>query len=306
VGPYTGEELAAMIGEHSPLKDWQVSQAIRKLKAASRMYPDAEYREMVEFPEAYADAKEFRDRTVDTVVHDTGDGGPAEISLGSMIDHLQPCNWNFPENLDLTLHAINGDLKSIQPFAAHGRNVCWNPIAEKMRTLAGALREFCQDRSAGAVLDVLGERTPVKVELARRLERKISGVFAHSGLPPELEPLRLKLEALPCVQGSGVRLVVFYAPWPDLFWPPCENWARGGIMIYCSNERRRAGIGFLNGELRIAGIDDDMIERGAGGSLAGSLPDEEALVTVVEALVSEGLEASLQAFKKVGGKRLGS
>ena len=63
--------------------------------------------------------KECRNQTVQTIVHETKDSEEAEISLGSIIDRLEPCNWNFQVNLILALKAINGDLHPDKPFAAH-------------------------------------------------------------------------------------------------------------------------------------------------------------------------------------------
>jgi len=305
VGDHPPEYLAGLLGEHTPLKDWQVSQIVRKLKAASRMYPDVEYREMVEYPEAYADAKEFRDITVATIINDTKNGEPAEISLGAMIDHLQPCNWGFLDNFQSVLHAINGHLELIRPFAAHARNLCWSPIANKMRSIASTLREFCGDGSGepvdSAVLERLGEKTETKVDLARRLERKLSDAFAHSGLPPELETLRHRLEALEAVRAPNVELKAFFFPWCDFFYGSIEHWVRGGIEIDCNKGRRRAGIGILNSELRVCGVDYDL----DGPSLFGVLPNEDAVVAVMEAFAAKGLGAAVEAFENLGGKRPG-
>lgn len=181
VGGHAGRQLTDLLGERSALKEWQVQQVVRKLKAASRMYPDVVYHEMVECPDEYRDCREFRDRTVAITIHDTKDGQPAEISLGAAIDHLQPCNWNFPRNLVLVLRAINGDLWPVRPFAAHARNAGLNPIGERMKTIARTLRAYCGQAAAGdadrAVLELLGDRTPDKTELAQMLEQKISDVF---------------------------------------------------------------------------------------------------------------------------------
>jgi hypothetical protein len=82
---------------------------------------------------------------MNTVIHDTVDGEPAELSLATAIDHLQPCNWNFPRNLLLVLMAINGDLSPSEPFAAHTRNAKLNPICSRMRILINTLNRFCGD-----------------------------------------------------------------------------------------------------------------------------------------------------------------
>lgn len=181
VGGHTGSELAHAIGALTELKAWQVRQVINKLKHASRLYPDVEYYEMVEYLERYADCRAFRDQTVNTIIHDTCDGEPATISLAAAIDHLQPCNWNFSDNLLLVLRAIDGQLYPEKPFAAHGRNARLNPIRERMRVVAATLCAFCE-APAGVIVDdmllkVLGEATDARKTLALRLEAKISEVF---------------------------------------------------------------------------------------------------------------------------------
>jgi hypothetical protein len=181
VGEHSGKRLLDLLGERTELKEWQIQQVISKLKAASRMYPECAYHEMVEYPEEYEDCRDLRNRTVETRIHDTKDGEKAEISLGAAIDHLQPCNWNFPDNFMLVLRAINGGLSPTQSFAAHARNIRLNPIGDKMRTIANTLRAYCQRRGAGdvdqSVLEALGERTPERTELAEMLLQKISGAF---------------------------------------------------------------------------------------------------------------------------------
>jgi hypothetical protein len=133
------------------------------------------------YPEEYADYAEYREPTVAAIIHDTLDGAPAEFSLADAIDHLEPCNWNFAENLLLVLRAINGNLKPHKPFAVHGRNLRLNPIAGRMRVVAATLREFCGRAAAGpidpALLGVLGEKTPEKTALAALLEAKITEAF---------------------------------------------------------------------------------------------------------------------------------
>lgn len=181
VGNHSAEKLAGLLGERTMLKEWQVQQVVNKLKAASRMYPGCEYREMIEYPKKYKNFRHFRNQTVKTKISDLKDGKEAEISLGTAIDHLEPCNWNFPENLVLVLMAINGDLSPKKPFAAHGRNIRINPINERMRIIANTLRTFCHRPARGvvdeAVLKLLGTRSPEKQALATMLQEKIDGVF---------------------------------------------------------------------------------------------------------------------------------
>lgn len=170
------DQLIGCLGDATPLKRWQVQQIVRKIKAASRMYPGAEYSEMADFPDRYGDESEFLEQTMNAVIHDTVDGEPAEISLAAAIDHLQPCNWNFPANLLLVLKAINGDLSPAEPFAAHGRNAKLNPIRPQLRVLVSMLNRFCGDDTGDvdeAVLTTLGTPSADKQSLARSLAEKL-------------------------------------------------------------------------------------------------------------------------------------
>jgi len=181
VGRHSGKELAALLGEPTAVKKWQVQRAIDKLKASSRMYPGWEYREIVEHPEQYNDCQEFRNQTIQTMIRDTRDGEQAEIPLAAVIDHLEVCNWNFAENLVVLLKAINGHLTPTQPFAAHRRNARLNPIRCRMLIVANTLAAFrgrvLEGEIDQRVLDFLGDRTVEKQALATALEEKIEGVF---------------------------------------------------------------------------------------------------------------------------------
>jgi hypothetical protein len=181
VGPHPGWKLIGALEDRTRIKTWQVERVVAKLKAGSRLYPGCEYLPIVMYPEEYADYAEYREPTVAAIIHDTLDGAPAEFSLADAIDHLEPCNWNFPENLLLVLRAINGNLKPHTPFAVHGRNLRLNPTAGRMRVVAATLREFCGRAAAGpidpALLGVLGEKTPEKTALAALLEAKITEAF---------------------------------------------------------------------------------------------------------------------------------
>jgi hypothetical protein len=188
VGRYSGKELVALLGQPTALKEWQVQRAIEKLKASSRMYPGAEYHEIVEHPEQYDDCQEFRNETMQTIIRDTRDGERAEISLAAVIDHLEVCNWNFAENLVILLNGINGNLTPPQPFAAHGRNVRLNSIRGRMLVIANTLAAFRGRVREGEIdqsmLDVLGDRTAEKEALATALEEKIENVFGSDAQRP--------------------------------------------------------------------------------------------------------------------------
>jgi hypothetical protein len=181
VGPHPGWKMLGALEERTRIKHWQIERVVARIKAASHLYPGCEYIPMVLYPDEFEDFAEYRDPTFAAIIHDTVDGAPAEFSLADAIDHLEPCNWNFPENLLLVLRAINGNLKPHTAFAVHGRNLRLNPIAGRMRVVAATLREFCGRAAAGpidtAMLGVLGKKTPEKAELAGLLEAKITEAF---------------------------------------------------------------------------------------------------------------------------------
>jgi hypothetical protein len=181
VGPHPGWKLLGALEERTRIKSWQVGRVVARLKAASRLYPGCGYFSIMKHPEKYKDFAAYRKPTLATMIRDTQDGAPAEFSLADAIDHLEPSNWNFAEDLLLVLRAINGNLKPHTPFAVRGRNLRLNPIAGRMRVVAATLREFCGRAAAGpidpAVLGVLGKKTPEKTELAGLLEAKITETF---------------------------------------------------------------------------------------------------------------------------------
>jgi hypothetical protein len=195
VGGIPAPELARGIGERTLLKEWQAQRVVDKVREYvvwPRAYSDSTFRyvglqecggdyesiQVEECPERYREHSSFWDATMQTVIHDTLDGRPAEISLAVAIDHLQPCNWNFVQNLAIVLKAIGGDLFPREPFAAHARNIKRAPILDRMKVVSNTLRAFCGDGNAGKdmdgrILTVLGEKTPVKRWLAASLGKTI-------------------------------------------------------------------------------------------------------------------------------------
>ena len=176
IGGIAVDDLFSFLGDRTPLKVWQVQQVCDKLR--SFLDPEFRYYEMVEHPKQYADYAHYRGATINTVIHDTVDGEEAKLTLASAIDHLQPCNWNFPENLVIMLKAIGGDLYPKVPFAAHKRNVELNPIRKRIEIVSNTLRAFCegQDTSQATALNILrtlGEKTPTKHWLAASLDKTI-------------------------------------------------------------------------------------------------------------------------------------
>jgi len=195
VGGIPARELIAHVGERTPLKEWQVGRIVDKVREYvvwPRAYADPTFRyvgieecgtgyqsaKAEECPQQYADHADFWNATIRAIIHDTVDGEPAEISLAAAIDHLQPCNWNFLQNLAIVLKAVGGDLLPERPFAAHARNIRLTPIRDRMKLVADTLRAFCQGRVGGEgvdsdVLRVLGEKTPVRHWLAASFEKTL-------------------------------------------------------------------------------------------------------------------------------------
>jgi hypothetical protein len=195
VGVVPASDLLRGIGERTPLKEWQVQRVadkVREYVVWPRSYSDPSFRyvgmqqcgadyesiQVEECPERYREHSSFWQATMQTVIHDTVDGQPAEITLAVAIDHLQPCNWSFVQNLAIVLRAIGGDLFPREPLALHARNIRRTPIRDGMRIVADTLHAFCHDEKNAegvdeAVLSRLGARTPVKHWLAVSLEKTL-------------------------------------------------------------------------------------------------------------------------------------
>lgn len=190
IGGMSAAELLDLLGKRTPLKEWQALRIVDKLRAfvtwpQVAADPSLGYVEMVEYAEGYRGHAEyaeyyehhrdFLDSTMRTIIHDSVDGRPAEISLATAIDRLEGCNWNFLTNLRIVLAAIGGDLRPKTPFACHGRNIRSNPIREKMKVVCGTLAAFCRSDKVSdgpvdeGILALLGERNRVKEWLAASL-----------------------------------------------------------------------------------------------------------------------------------------
>jgi hypothetical protein len=188
-------ELLAGLGERSPLKEWQVQRVIEKIRSAigwprSLEDPTAQYVWILmgggeyeldyrnECPAHYEEHEDFWQKTARTIVHDSENGDPAELSLGLAIDMLMPCHWGFVENLRIVLEAIGGKLEPDRPFAACGRNISVTPIRARMEVVSDTLEVFCGDARAGRGIDgdllaLLGEPTEAKIWLAASLDKTI-------------------------------------------------------------------------------------------------------------------------------------
>ena len=172
VGGIPGHLLMSFIGDRTLLKVWQAQRIVEKTRAF--LEPSFGYAEI----EGRGEDPEFRDLTVQTVIHDTVDGRDAEITLAGAIDHLEPCHWDFVGNLGIVLKAIGGDLFPEKPFATCGDIIKLAPIRDRMEVVSDTLGAFCEGRDTGKgvdvnVLGVLGEETPVKHWLAASLDKTI-------------------------------------------------------------------------------------------------------------------------------------
>jgi len=183
IGGRPGSQLLALVGSRTPLKEWQVQRIADKIREyvvwpRPHYDPSARYVKMVGHPQRYAEHYEFRDLTMQTVIHDTVDGREAEITLAAAIDNLEACHWNFIENLTIVLGAVGGDVFPKTPFAACGRNRTSIPLRDRMKIVSNTLQAFCQNAEISrnvdrAILEALGAKTPIKHWLAASLDKTI-------------------------------------------------------------------------------------------------------------------------------------
>lgn len=183
------------LGELTPIKIWQVQRVIEKIRSVIHwpqsngdpsttyvwiLFSGGEYESTYRntCPEFYKEQEDFWLKTVQTVIHDTNNGNPAELSLGLAIDMLWPCHWRFVKNLQIVLEAINGKLHSEEPFAACGRNINLFPKRERMETISKTLKTFYGDLLTGNKIDkklltFLRKPTEEKCWLAASLDKTI-------------------------------------------------------------------------------------------------------------------------------------
>jgi hypothetical protein len=188
-------QLLALLGERSPLKEWQAQRVIDKIRSLIHWPrpeddPAAQYHWILlsggeyesfyrsECPEYFKEHEDYWLQTVRTIIHDTENGDPAELSLGLAIDMLWPCHLRFVENLQIVLAAIGGNLNPEKPYAACGRNIHLVPSREKMERVSKTLSAFCSDAPGDAnvdskILALLGEPTETKKWLAASLDKTI-------------------------------------------------------------------------------------------------------------------------------------
>lgn len=188
VGRISADKLVSFIGNRTPLKVWQVQRVVDKVTFAldpSRPYHTmaldvGDYGEPGAEPvgEYYKEDSALLEQTKETIIHDTVDDRKAEISMAIVIDLLQPCNWNFVDNLVIVLKAIGGDLYPKKPFAHCARNILLTPLRERLKIISNTLRAFWQSKETeeqidGNILALLGTGTPVKRWLAASLDKTI-------------------------------------------------------------------------------------------------------------------------------------
>lgn len=191
----SAERFAGFIGDRTPLKTWQVRRIIDKVTFA--LDPSRPFHNLAlnagesgeTGAEHYSDNSDFLAQTAETVIHDTVDGRDAQITLAIAIDRLQPCNWNFVDNLVILLKAIGSDLHPDKSFACCERNVLLTPLHDRLEIISNTLRAFWQSKQTEEQIDdnllaLLGADTPVKYWLAASLDKTISS---------QLDPDNVKL-----------------------------------------------------------------------------------------------------------------
>jgi hypothetical protein len=189
VAGISAQDLLGLLGERTPLKQWQVQRIVEGINAD--LDPSRQYFNMIldvgDYGEPgakpigghYSGQEEFLETTVQTIIHDTEDGREAQIPLAMAIDLLNGCNWNFVRNLSIVLRAIGGDLFPETPFACCARNITLSPIRERMKVVTKTLGAFCEGSIAPTsdadadILAMLGEPTPTKHWLAASLSKTI-------------------------------------------------------------------------------------------------------------------------------------
>lgn len=186
VGSISAGDLLKGLGEKTRLKAWQVDRVIERID--NFLHPDHPYEMMACDLGDYGEpgGRPLTDRynrdadplghTRTTLIHDTVDGQPQDISLALAIDLLMPCHWEFPDNLLLVLRAIGGRLHGDRPFAACGRNIRLSPLRPRAQRVVAALDVFSGTSSGPADTDLLrrlGDATPLRRWLAASLAKTL-------------------------------------------------------------------------------------------------------------------------------------
>ena len=187
LGGVSAAKLYGYIGEKSALKVWQIERIVDKVSQAldSKYVYHTIYLDMRDYgvPDAeppeehYKEHSEFLKQTTETIIHDTVDGSPGKISLAMAIDLLQPCNWNFVNNVIVILKAVGGNIHPDKSFACCSRNLNLSPLRGRLKFISDTLRAFWEGNEVSKVDDkilaLLGEKTKVKCFLAASLDKTI-------------------------------------------------------------------------------------------------------------------------------------
>jgi hypothetical protein len=220
VGGVRAAQLAACMGERSPLKEWQVQRVADKIRSCinwpqSMKEPKVQYTWLLlsggeyesvyrsECPDEFREQEDFWQSTARTLIRDKVEGEDANLSLALAIDMLMPCHWRFVDNLRIVLEAIGGKLKPEEPFAACGRNISLLPNRSRMEVIARTLALFPNprdkvERADMSLLELLGPPTREKRWLAASLEKTIRLQLAP---PPDVQAM----SALPAPMVSGIE-----------------------------------------------------------------------------------------------------
>lgn len=207
IGDRAGRELLGRLGPRSTLKEWQVQRIIEKTREhigwpGSRqealggyvplLEAGSEYQSIqrTDCPEQYREHADFWQQTVETPILDTelgdyhsvygglGYGEKVVLSLATAIDMLQPCHWDYVQNLETVLGVIGGDPTPRRAFAFCARNIKLSPIRDRMNTVSRTLQVFCRSRPPdddvdAELLAALGEPTRERQWLASSLDKTI-------------------------------------------------------------------------------------------------------------------------------------
>lgn len=188
LGGISARQFFNFIGQRTAVKTWQVERIVDKVSNA--LDPKHDYHMMyldmrdygvadAQAPaEYYKDQADLLKQTIQTIIHDTVDGSQGKISLALAIDLLQPCNWNFVNNVIVILKAIGGNIHPDKPFACCSRNLNLSPHRNRLKIISDTLKAFWQGGKTSENLDsdilkALGEKTDIKCFLAASLDKTI-------------------------------------------------------------------------------------------------------------------------------------
>jgi hypothetical protein len=188
VGGLGAEQLRRYLGEPNPLKNWQVARVVDRISHA--LDPNHPYHNLAlslgpygePGPDVsaahYPGQSAFLGQTRQTLIHDTLNGRPSQVSLAFAIDLLMPCGWDFIGCLTTILGAIGGDLYPQRPLACCARNLRLSPLCGRLMAISLTLQAFWKhdlpvDDLDHHLLASLGTPTPVKCWLAASLDKTI-------------------------------------------------------------------------------------------------------------------------------------